>query len=55
LREAPPRFPAGSAALERLLAEPIPKDAAKDDLWVSLVVALAQEQLAHAFADETLD
>jgi hypothetical protein len=48
-------FPVASAALERLLAEPIPKDAAKDDLWVSLVVGLAQEQLAHAFADETLD
>ncbi len=48
-------FPVASAALERLLAEPIPKDAAKDDLWVSLVVGLAQEQLAHAFADETPD
>jgi hypothetical protein len=48
-------FPAASAALERLLAEPIPKNAAKDDLWVSLVVGLAEEQLAHAFADETLD
>lgn len=48
-------FPVASAALERLLAEPIPKDPAKDDLWVSLVVGLAQEQLAHAFADQTLD
>ncbi len=48
-------FPAASAALERLLAEAIPKDAAKDDLWVNLVVGLAQEGLAHAFADETLD
>jgi hypothetical protein len=56
LREASAEeFPLASAALERLLAEPIPKDSAKDDLWVSLVVGLAQEQLAYAFADETLD
>lgn len=47
-------FPLASAALEQLLAEPMPKDPAKDDLWVSLVVGLAQEQLAHAFADEPL-
>lgn len=47
-------FPAASAVLEQLLAEPIPKDPAKDDLWVSLVIGLAQEQLAHAFDDEML-
>jgi hypothetical protein len=49
------QFPVASAALERLLAEPTPEDPAKDDIWVSLVVGLAQEQLAHAFADQTLD
>jgi hypothetical protein len=47
-------FPLSSAALQRLLAEPIPKDPAKDELWVRLVVGLAEEQLAEVLADETL-
>ncbi|MBA2460341.1 MAG: hypothetical protein H0V45_01015 [Actinobacteria bacterium] len=54
-RSSADQFPAASAALEQLLAEPIPKDPAKDDLWVSLVVGLAREQPDRAFADETLD
>ncbi len=41
-------FPAASAALERLLAEPVPKDPAKDEVWRNVVVDLAQEQLANA-------
>ena len=45
-------LPNAAAALERLVAEPIPKDPAKDDLWVSVVVGLAEEQLAEAFGDE---
>jgi hypothetical protein len=41
-------FPLSAAALGRLLAEPIPEDPAKDELWVHLVVGLAQEQLLAA-------
>ena len=40
-------FPHAAAALEHLVAEPIPKDPASDDLWVSVVVGLAEEQLAE--------
>jgi len=47
-------FPLASGALERLLAEPIPEDPAKDDLWVSLVIGLAREQLARAFVGDEL-
>jgi hypothetical protein len=38
-------FPLATASLTRLLAEPIPADPAEDDLWVGLVVGLAQQQL----------
>lgn len=40
-------FPLASQALSRLLAEPVPGDAADDDLWVNLVVGLVQEQLGN--------
>ena len=43
-------FPLASAALDQLLAEPIPKDPAKDELWVSVVVGLAEELLEEALA-----
>jgi hypothetical protein len=38
-------FPLATAAITHLLAEPMPADPAEDDLWVSLVVGLAQQQL----------
>jgi hypothetical protein len=38
-------FPLATAALTGLLAEPIAQDPADDDLWVGLVVGLAQQQL----------
>lgn len=43
-----------SLALGELLAEPVPEDPAKDDLWVDLVVGLAHEQLEDALADGTV-
>lgn len=43
-------YPLTAEALEELLAEPQPEDPADDDLWVNLVVGLAQEQLS--FFDE---
>lgn len=44
-------FPLASMALRDLLAEPVPDAPARDELWVSLVVGLAQEQLADALTD----
>jgi hypothetical protein len=38
-------FPLATAAITGLLAEPLAEDPAEDDLWVSLVVGLAQQQL----------
>jgi hypothetical protein len=38
-------FPLATAAITNLLAEPLADDPADDDLWVSLVVGLAQQQL----------
>ena len=38
-------FPLATAALTALLAEPMAIDPAEDDLWVGLVVGLAQQQL----------
>lgn len=46
-------FPLASLALRELLAEPVPDDPAKDELWVNLVVGLAHEQLEDALADPT--
>lgn len=47
-------FPLASLALRELLAEPVPEDPVKDQLWVNLVVGLADEQLEDALADETV-
>jgi hypothetical protein len=47
-------FPLASLALRELLAEPAPDDPVKDELWVNLVVGLAQEQLEDALADATV-
>ena len=38
-------FPLATAAMTALLAEPMTIDPAEDDLWVGLVVGLAQQQL----------
>ena len=45
-------FPLASSALQELLAEPFPRDAL-DELWVSLVVGLAHEQLEDALGEGT--
>lgn len=47
-------FPLASSALHELLAEPVPADPVKDDIWISLVVGLAQEQIEDALVNETL-
>jgi hypothetical protein len=47
-------YPLASRALRGLLAEPVPDDPVKDELWVSLVVGLAQEQLEDALGDATM-
>jgi hypothetical protein len=47
-------FPLASLALRELLAEPVPDDAVEDELWVNLVVGLAEEQLEDALADATV-
>lgn len=47
-------FPLASIALDELLAEPFPDDPVKDELWVNLVVGLAQEQLEDALPDATM-
>jgi hypothetical protein len=47
-------FPLASMALRELLAEPVPDDPVKDELWVNLVVGLAQEQLEDVLADATV-
>ena len=44
-------FPLESLALRQLLAEPVPDDPVRDELWVNLVVGLAHEQLDDALAD----
>lgn len=41
-------FPLAAGSLEALLAEVMPEDPAEDDLWVNLVVGLAQEHLGEA-------
>lgn len=46
-------FPLASAALRELLAEPVPDDPARDELWVNLVVGMASEQLEDALAGTT--
>ena len=38
-------FPLATGAITGLLAEPMPSDAAEDELWVNLVVGLAQAHL----------
>jgi len=38
-------FPHAAAALNKLLAEPVSNDPAKDELWMSLVAGFAEEQL----------
>jgi uncharacterized protein (UPF0147 family) len=43
-------FPLAAAALNKLLAEPVPDDPAKDELWMSLVAGLAEEQFAAAIS-----
>ena len=47
-------FPLASFALAELLAEPVPDDPVKDEIWVNLVIGLAHEQLADAVADTTV-
>jgi len=47
-------FPLASLALQELLAEPVPDDPAKDELWVNLLVGLAHEQLEGALVDATV-
>lgn len=47
-------FPLASLALRELLAEPVPDDPVKDELWVNLVVGLAHEQLDDALAGATV-
>lgn len=47
-------FPLTSHALRELLAEPVTDDPVKDELWVNLVLGLAQEQLEDALADATV-
>jgi hypothetical protein len=47
-------FPHASTALGDLLAEPVPDAPARDELWVSLVVGLAQEQLEDALGATNL-
>ncbi|MCA1678374.1 MAG: hypothetical protein LC777_05210 [Actinobacteria bacterium] len=47
-------FPLASLALRELLAEPVPDDPVKDELWVNLVVGLAHEQLEDALGDASV-
>jgi hypothetical protein len=44
-------FPLASSALRGLLCEPFPDDPVEDELWVNLVIGLAQEQLEDALLD----
>lgn len=44
-------FTLATAALERVLAEPTPEDPADDELWVSLVVGFAEDQLRDVFSE----
>jgi hypothetical protein len=48
-------FPLASAALHELVAEPFPRDALKDQIWINLVVGLAHEQLEDALGEGSLD
>ncbi len=43
-------FPRAAAALNKLLAEPVSNDPAKDELWMSLVAGFAEEQLQAALS-----
>ena len=43
-------FPRAADALNELLAEPVPADPAKDELWVNLVLGLAEEQVTVALS-----
>jgi hypothetical protein len=43
-------FPRAAGALSELLAEPMSGDPANDELWVNLVVGLAEEQVIAALA-----
>jgi hypothetical protein len=43
-------FPRAADALNELLAEPVPADPAKDELWVNLVLGLAEEQVTAALS-----
>ena len=42
--------PRAADALNELLAEPVPADPAKDELWVNLVLGLAEEQVTVALS-----
>lgn len=48
-------FPLCSSALQELLAEPFPRGALKDEIWINLVVGLAHEQLEDALGEGTAD
>lgn len=48
-------FPLASLALQELLAEPFPRDALKDEIWINLVVGLAHEQLEDALGEGSAD
>lgn len=48
-------YPLVSAALRDLLAEPVPDDPARDELWVNLVVGMAREQLEDALVPTTAE
>jgi hypothetical protein len=48
-------FPLASSALQELLSEQAAHDPAKDEIWVSLVVGLAHEQLEDALGEGSLD
>lgn len=47
-------FPLASSTLQQLLSEPFPEDPVRDELWINLVVGLAQEQLEDALLDTTV-
>jgi hypothetical protein len=43
-------FPRAAGAVNELLAEPVPDDPARDELWVSLVLGFAEDQVAGALS-----
>jgi hypothetical protein len=44
------QFPRAAGELNELLAEPIPADSAEDELWVTFVLRLAEEQVSAALS-----